>query len=316
MNWKNEMQIPAGPGQTPGKVIYCALTESLILIDMELRTENMPEPLNSEVIPGASSALNINYCFSGRLELPPERGGTGLLMPGEVSLEMDGETGCGGCPDGEYSGLRIYALAGQRLDEELSLGGETSRSSTALGELCLRKNRRLLGSADERLAHCFQIIREDVRLDMPREVIMLDVSRMMHLLRSHNFPEENGRACYSDSQIQIARRTMELLTEDLSRRYSAAELSKRFGISESSLKNYFKGIFGRGFGEYLNELRMVKAAELLKDGSMKVSEVAAAVGFATQSRFARAFKLYYGAAPMEYVRKTKMEEEFTPGKQA
>lgn len=33
---------------------------------------------------------------------------------------------------------------------------------------------------------------------------------------------------------------MDILTEDLSKRYSAATLAKHFGISETSLKNYFQ----------------------------------------------------------------------------
>ena len=315
MNWKTEVSIPAEPGKPPGRVIYCTLTENLILMDIDVRSRTMPVSVNMENDLQCSSAMNINYCFGGRCELPIKSGGTNFLASGEVSLDMGSAADCY-YPDAEYSGVRVYAIAGQKLDRELSPGGEAGCISTALEELCGQKDGMLIGGADERLSHCFQIIREDVRLDMPRDVILMDVSRMMHLLRTHSFPEENSRVFYSASQMQIAKRTMELLTEDLSRRYSTAELSKRFGISESSLKNYFKGIFGRGYGEYLNELRMVKAAELLRDGNMKVAEVAAAVGFATQSRFARAFKLYYGDAPMEYVRKTKMEEEFSPGKQA
>ena len=114
---------------------------------------------------------------------------------------------------------------------------------------------------------------------------------------------------YSGSQIQIARKTMDILTEDLSKRYSAATLAKRFGISETSLKNYFQGVYGRGYSELLNEIRMKKAAELILKNSMKISEISDAVGFATQSRFAKAFKNYYGAAPLEYKRKHNLNKD-------
>ena len=114
---------------------------------------------------------------------------------------------------------------------------------------------------------------------------------------------------YSGSQIQIARKTMDILTEDLSKRYSAATLAKHFGISETSLKNYFQGVYGRGYSELLNEIRMKKAAELILKNSMKISEISDAVGFATQSRFAKAFKNYYGAAPLEYKRKHNLDKD-------
>lgn len=44
----------------------------------------------------------------------------------------------------------------------------------------------------------------------------------------------------------------------------------------------------------MNEIRRKKAAELILKNSMKISEISDAVGFATQSRFAKAFKNYYG----------------------
>ena len=86
-------------------------------------------------------------------------------------------------------------------------------------------------------------------------------------------------------------------------------LAKHFGISETSLKNYFRGVYGRGYSELLNEIRMKKAAELILNNSMKISQVSDAVGFATQSRFAKAFKNYYGAAPLEYKRKHNLKKD-------
>ena len=84
---------------------------------------------------------------------------------------------------------------------------------------------------------------------------------------------------------------------------------EKLGIIETSLKNYFQGVYGRGYSELLNEIRMKKAAELILKNSMKISEISDAVGFATQSRFAKAFKNYYGAAPLEYKRKHNLNKD-------
>ena len=140
-------------------------------------------------------------------------------------------------------------------------------------------------------------------------LLAVDVSRWLQVLCSKRDAVETNRVYYSGSQIQIARKTMDILTEDLSKRYSAATLAKHFGISETSLKNYFQGVYGRGYSELLNEIRMKKAAELILKNSMKISEISDAVGFATQSRFAKAFKNYYGAAPLEYKRKHNLNKD-------
>lgn len=153
------------------------------------------------------------------------------------------------------------------------------------------------------------MIQDDIEADADMNLLAVDVSRWLQVLCSKRDAVETNRVYYSGSQIQIARKTMDILTEDLSKRYSAATLAKRFGISETSLKNYFQGVYGRGYSELLNEIRMKKAAELILKNSMKISEISDAVGFATQSRFAKAFKNYYGAAPLEYKRKHNLNKD-------
>lgn len=53
-------------------------------------------------------------------------------------------------------------------------------------------------------------------------------------------------------------------------------------------------------GEYLKNLRMQKAGELLETTSLSVKEVGAAVGMLDQSHFVRAFKKSYGLTPSQY----------------
>ena len=90
--------------------------------------------------------------------------------------------------------------------------------------------------------------------------------------------------------------------QDLSRRITAKEMAERFGISESSFKLYVKGILGESYLEYFRQKRMEKAAGLLEDTDLKVIEIANAVGYENQGKFARVFAKKYGAAPLEYRR--------------
>jgi AraC-like DNA-binding protein len=49
---------------------------------------------------------------------------------------------------------------------------------------------------------------------------------------------------------------------------------------------------------------MERAAELLRDSNMSMSEIASAVGFSGQSRFTSAFKAHFGMTPTEYKKPT------------
>lgn len=72
------------------------------------------------------------------------------------------------------------------------------------------------------------------------------------------------------------------------------------GKNPSYLSNLFKLETGKNFSEYLRELRIEKAIEMLSDVSYKVYEIAEMVGYADVSSFAKAFKRHTGLRPGEY----------------
>ena len=57
---------------------------------------------------------------------------------------------------------------------------------------------------------------------------------------------------------------------------------------------------GKSFVDCLNEIRMEKARELLKDVRLKTYEVAEKVGIPDAHYFSRIFKKYNGVTPTEY----------------
>ena len=87
-------------------------------------------------------------------------------------------------------------------------------------------------------------------------------------------------------------------TEDL----SITELAKMCRITPE----YFRALFRREFGssplKYINNLRLVRAEELLKTGLYSVAQVAMLSGFGDLSRFSREFKKYSGSSPAAFLR--------------
>lgn len=76
--------------------------------------------------------------------------------------------------------------------------------------------------------------------------------------------------------------------------------------------NYFNTCFhkqmGLPFGEYLRQMRLNYAENLLRCSRMPVTEVAYESGFGSLSYFSRCFREQYGIAPQQY-RKTVPEKE-------
>lgn len=76
-------------------------------------------------------------------------------------------------------------------------------------------------------------------------------------------------------------------------------VSQRAQMHPAYFSRYFKKMTGSNFSDYLADLRMKKAVELLKE-DLKVNEIAARVGYNSPKAFSRAFSSYYGCPPSEY----------------
>lgn len=87
-------------------------------------------------------------------------------------------------------------------------------------------------------------------------------------------------------------------------------LADRFGISVPYLSKIFKMYTQKTFTEYLIEIRLKKAAELLVNSNKKVNEISNEVGYPNPSSFIRIFKKYYYITPVDYrIRYRSKDEE-------
>lgn len=71
----------------------------------------------------------------------------------------------------------------------------------------------------------------------------------------------------------------------------------------------FKKYFGVNFVDYVAELRMNAAQELLKDPLRSTSEIATMVGYDSANYFTRAFKKHLGVTPTDYRRRCAGRKE-------
>ena len=77
-------------------------------------------------------------------------------------------------------------------------------------------------------------------------------------------------------------------------------LCQEMGISRASLYNRVKMLTDLGPNEYINKLRMEKAAELLKQTDLSITVIAEQTGFSSSRYFSTAFKKYMGITPTQY----------------
>ena len=77
-------------------------------------------------------------------------------------------------------------------------------------------------------------------------------------------------------------------------------LCRRFYLSPTTFKKYFRSVYDQPVHNWLLQKRMEKAAELLCYTSMTVLEIAQAVGYSSLSPFNVVFKKCYACTPKQY----------------
>ncbi len=82
--------------------------------------------------------------------------------------------------------------------------------------------------------------------------------------------------------------------------FTLQDLAEMAGMSRAAFAERFRATFGRTAMDFVKEVRLRRAAELLTSTDLPVKTVAARVGFASRSHFSRAFKAFAGIDPAGY----------------
>lgn len=126
---------------------------------------------------------------------------------------------------------------------------------------------------------------------------------LLETLRSANFDQNHQKigllAGLRDSQLSIALKTIHA---DVSNSWSVAELGRKAGMSRSSFAERFAKTIGITPIEYLLQLRMALAKNMLCREKRSVSEVAFAIGYESASAFSVAFRRSTGISPGAFAR--------------
>ena len=136
----------------------------------------------------------------------------------------------------------------------------------------------------------------------------LCVLELLHLLLdAGNVIQEKTLTFYTSIQVEIAKKAEQILTADLKQHIPMKQIAQQFGVSETSLKNYFRGVYGKNVSDYLRDLRMSMAEKLLTETTLSISEIAAQIGYTKQGKFAEVFRQQFQMNPLEYRRSKKLK---------
>ncbi len=98
------------------------------------------------------------------------------------------------------------------------------------------------------------------------------------------------------------RRAVDILASEPDRPFSMAELARRCAISSSRLAHLFSEQIGRSPQQYHEEVRLQRAAQLLRSTVFSIQEIAAHSGYEDPFYFSNRFRKAFGKSPSAFRR--------------
>ncbi|HEU5290545.1 MAG TPA: ATP-binding protein, partial [Cyclobacteriaceae bacterium] len=90
--------------------------------------------------------------------------------------------------------------------------------------------------------------------------------------------------------------------------FGVEQMAKEIGLSRAQLFRKLKAIAGISPNEFINEIRLQKAAKLILSKTDTLAQIGYSVGFNEQSYFAKCFRKKFGVSPSEYANKEVGQE--------
>lgn len=97
----------------------------------------------------------------------------------------------------------------------------------------------------------------------------------------------------------------QMLEADYAKNFRQQEYAEKLHLNKDYMSRKFKEHYGMGMVAYLNEIRIRKAKELLRNTDLRIQEIADSTGYFDSKYFSQQFKKLVGCSPNEYRNKKK-----------
>ncbi len=104
----------------------------------------------------------------------------------------------------------------------------------------------------------------------------------------------------SSVQVNIAHEISIYINANLDKKLTLQQLSEKFEISVSYIKNIFNAVYGMSVTKYIRSQRVARAASLLEKTDRTVLDISGRLGYENSSKFAAAFRSVMGVSPAQY----------------
>lgn len=256
---------------------------------------------DSEFIPNRE-VFCIDHCREGRLEYAAGNNAYSYVEAGDMKLDRRlTHTGHFSFPLSHYHGVTISFDMQTAVE---TLPGEIRDFPVDLLRLrkkyCMNEYPRVLHGL-ESIEHIFgelYMVPEKIK----RPYFKIKILELLLYLEALELPEgAEERPYFYKTQVEKIKAMQEFLVKNAGQNYTQEELSVRFELPLTSMKQCFRSVYGTSIGNWILHYRMNQAAVFLRgEKNISIAEIAGRVGYDSPSKFAMAFRRVMGMSPSEY----------------
>lgn len=148
-----------------------------------------------------------------------------------------------------------------------------------------------------------------IKEEMPYPSVVMEILLECFTLKAHtrwllkfgswvgNTMENFHRGSKTDKIVEAAK---EYVRENYEEKLTLAAIASKIGISQGYLSSVFKKQTGGNLNDYINQMKIEKAKELLEKHEYMMYEISDMLGFENPYYFSKVFKKLTGITPSEY----------------
>ena len=192
------------------------------------------------------------------------------------------------------------------------IAGEDSTLKAGPCGFCRKTSCTFTGELVHVIFSAFHLTDTDkITLETPEQAQQL-IKRLAELLHAR-IPGTEPELCGTGYQLlqlasasvphgssHLIERAKRLLTLSVPVKEEIRNIAHKLNTNVSTLEHLFRKQLGTTPRDYLSQLRMQTAAELLRSGNMRIGRIAERVGYEDPLAFSHAFKRAFGVSPREY----------------
>ena len=152
------------------------------------------------------------------------------------------------------------------------------------------------------------MLREQERMDAYSQDMILSYlsALVLTILRHADAPEAKLKASNSvHSENEIIRRAQQYISGHIREKLSVPLVARMVDVSPSYLTALFHKNLQISPGEYIRRIKLQERKQMIREGNLNFTEIAAALQYSTVHHFSRQFKEKFGITPTEYAKSVR-----------